>query len=248
MGLKQRLDNGHVLLGTLLSLPSPEIAEINSHLGFDWLFLDLEHGPHGFIEAQRIIQAVGNRTPVLTRVPELTESAIKKALDIGSEGVIVPKVNTADEARAVVRFAKYQPLGDRGVGAARAHKYGVSFNEYMAEANLETLVVVQIEHIDGVKNIDEIVKVEGIDVVFIGPYDLSGSLGVVGQVNHTLVTEAIEKVEETVRSQNLALGYFGTSPDAVLPMVEKNYQLITCGTDSDAIISYGQNILERLKP
>lgn len=246
MALKNRLTKGETVLGTLLSLPSPEVAEIYSHLAFDWLFLDLEHGAYGFLEAQRMIQAVGGRCSVLTRVPELSELSIKKALDIGSEGVIIPKVNTASEAERAVRYAKYQPIGDRGVGAARAHKYGIAFNEYIDSANDETLIVVQIEHIEGVDQIDEIVQVPGIDVIFIGPYDLSGSMGLVGQVNHPKVLEAITKVEVSAKAKGLALGYFGMTPESVKPAIEKGYRLITCGTDSGAIIEHGHKIMSGL--
>lgn len=124
MELKKRLKKGEKLLGTLLNLPSPEIAEIISMLGFDWLFIDLEHGPHGFMELQRMLQAMNSACSPLVRVPELSESNIKKVLDIGAEGVIVPKVNTAEEARLSVAYAKFPIQGIRGVGAARAHGYG----------------------------------------------------------------------------------------------------------------------------
>ena len=247
MALKNRLKKGETVMGTLLSLPSPEVAEIYSHLAFDWLFLDLEHGAYGFLEAQRMIQAVGGRCSVLTRVPELSELSIKKALDIGSEGVIIPKVNTVSEVEHAVRYAKYQPIGDRGVGAARAHKYGIAFNEYMDTANEQTLVVIQIEHIDGVNQINEIVQVPGIDVMFIGPYDLSGSMGLVGQVDHPKVLEAIAKVEVAAKAKGLALGFFGMTPKSVKPAIKNGYQLITCGTDSGAIISQAKEDITKLK-
>lgn len=247
MDLKKRLKNGETLLGTLLSLPSPEIAEIMSMVGFDWLFIDLEHGPHGFMELQRMLQAMKPECSALVRVPEVSESNIKKVLDIGAEGIIVPKVNTAEEARQIVAYAKYPTQGVRGVGAARAHGYGLSFKEYVEKANEETLVVIQIEHFESVNNINEIVEVEGVDVIFIGPYDLSASFGVAGQVEHPLVKVAIDKVEKACTKAGIPMGYFGTTPEAVKPYQQKEgYQLIACGTDSGFLIEKGKSILERL--
>lgn len=247
MDLKKRLKQGDTLIGILLSLPSPEIAEIMSMVGFDWLFIDLEHGPHGFMELQRMLQAMKPKCSALVRVPEVSESNIKKVLDIGVEGIIVPKVNSAEEAKQIVSYAKYPTQGVRGVGAARAHGYGLTFKEYVEKANEETLVVIQIEHFEGVNNINEIVEVEGIDVIFIGPYDLSASFGVAGQVEHPLVKVAIDKVEKACAKAGIPLGYFGTTHEAVKPYQQKEgYQLIACGTDSGFLIEKGKGVLREL--
>ncbi|WP_305982511.1 HpcH/HpaI aldolase family protein [Roseivirga thermotolerans] len=247
MNLKKRLQQGETLLGTLLSLPSPEIAEIMSQVGFDWLFIDLEHGPHGVLELQRTLQAMKPECSALVRVAELSEASIKKVLDTGAEGIIVPKVNSAEEAGRIVSYAKYPTQGVRGVGAARAHGYGLSFKEYVEKANEQTLVVIQIEHFEGVNHINEIVEVEGIDVVFIGPYDLSASFGVAGQVEHALVKVAIDKVEKACDKAGIPMGYFGTTPEAVKPFRQKErYQLITCGTDTGFLIEKGKSVLKEL--
>ncbi|WP_420385983.1 HpcH/HpaI aldolase family protein [Roseivirga sp.] len=248
MNLKKRLQSGDQLLGTLLSLPSPEIAEMMSQVGFDWLFIDLEHGPHGFMELQRMLQAMRSDCGALVRVPEVSESNIKKVLDIGAEGIIVPKVNSAEEAERIVSYAKYPTQGVRGVGAARAQGYGLSFQEYIEKANESTMVVIQIEHFEGVNQIHNILSVEGIDVVFIGPYDLSASLGLAGQVDHPQVREAIEKVEQACQEVSMPMGYFGTTPESVRPYQQKKgYQLITCGTDSGGLIAQAQGILKGLR-
>ncbi|MBO6659396.1 MAG: 2-dehydro-3-deoxyglucarate aldolase [Roseivirga sp.] len=245
--LRKKLDRGEKLIGTLLSLPSPEIAEIMSMVGFDWLFIDLEHGPHGFMELQRMIQAMKPNCGALVRVPEVSEANIKKVLDIGAEGIIVPKVDTAEKAKQIVSYAKYPIQGVRGVGAARAHGYGLNFKEYVERANEGTLVVIQIEHFEGVNNINEIVEVEGVDVIFIGPYDLSASFGVAGQLEHPLVKVAIEKVEEACAKAGIPMGYFGTNPEAVKPYLQnESYQLITCGTDSGFLIEKGKSVLGEL--
>lgn len=247
MNLKAKIQQGEQVLGTLISLPSPEVAELISHLDFDWLFFDMEHSVIDAAKAQTMLQAVGERLPVLCRLAELSESSIKKALDIGSAGVIIPKVNSAEEAKAAVRYAKYQPVGDRGVGAARAQAYGLSLQDYLKRANDSTIVVLQIEHIQGVENIEQIVEVDGVDVIFIGPYDLSGSLGLPGEVNHPKVLAAINRVEQVVKKKGLALGFFGMTPDAVKPAMEKGYQLITCGTEAGAIAGHMNHLLKKLK-
>ena len=121
MNFRSRLLNDELLLGTMLTLPSPEIAELMAMSGFDWLFMDMEHGLLDVVACQRMIQATAGKTACLIRVAENSEKEIKKALDIGAHGIIVPKVNSADEARAVVKYAKYAPQGQRGVGYSRAH-------------------------------------------------------------------------------------------------------------------------------
>ena len=232
MSFCKRLRNDELLLGTMLTLPSPEIAEMVSRCGFDWLFMDGEHGPLSILDWQRQIQADGGRCASILRVPSASERDIKKALDIGADGIIAPMVNDAEQARRVVGYCKYPPRGGRGVGLARAQGYGYAFAEYMASANDETAVIVQAEHIDAIDNIDEIVQVDGIDAVFIGPYDLSASMGKTGEVGDDEVVAAIERVTRACQRQGIALGYFGVDAASVRPYMERGYRLICAGTDA----------------
>ena len=164
----------------MVTLASGASAEVLASLGFDWLFIDAEHGPLETRELTEILQAVGDKTACIVRVPEAAEVPIKKALDLGAHGIIVPQVNTAEQAANVVRWARYAPEGARGVGLARAHGYGLKFREYLSAANREIAVIVQAEHARAVENIDAIVRVPGVDAVLLGPYDLSASLGKMG--------------------------------------------------------------------
>lgn len=246
LSLKERLAH-EAVYGTILSLPSPEIAEVMALAGFDWLFIDLEHGAMGVLECQRMIQAVGDKAECLVRLPELTESAVKKVLDVGAGGIIVPKVNTAEEAQNAVAFSKYPPQGQRGVGATRAHGYGIHFKDYVDRANEDLMVVIQIEHIDGVRNIDSIVEVRGVDVIFIGPYDLSASMGLMGQLDHPEVLEAISKVEKVCADKGMYMGYFGMTPESVQPYIDKGYKLITCGTDAGFLVDGATKTLSGLR-
>ncbi len=247
MNFTQRLRQNDLLLGTMLTLPSPELAEIISSCGYDWLFMDGEHGNLSTLDWQRMLQAVAGRSSAIIRVATNSEREIKKILDIGADGIIAPQVNTADEARHVVACCKYPPQGIRGVGLARAQGYGRSFADYMETANDSIAVIVQAEHIDAVNNIEQIVEVDGIDAVFIGPYDLSASMGLMGQVDHPEVVEAIDRIGRACQQRDISLGYFGTTAESVQDYVRKGYHLICAGTDAGFVVGGAEDTLEKLR-
>jgi 2-dehydro-3-deoxyglucarate aldolase len=247
MNFTQRLRQNDLLLGTMLTLPSPELAEMISSCGYDWLFMDGEHGSLSTLDWQRMLQAVAGRSAAIIRVATNSEREIKKILDIGADGIIAPQVNTADEARHVVACCKYPPQGIRGVGLARAQGYGRSFADYMETANDSIAVIVQAEHIDAVNNIDQIVEVDGIDAVFIGPYDLSASMGLMGQVDHPEVVEAIDRVGRACQQRDISLGYFGTTAESVQGYVRKGYHLICAGTDAGFVSAGAEQTLKKLR-
>lgn len=228
---RKRLLRGDKLLGTMVTLPTPSTAEILADAGFDWLFIDGEHGPLSTSDILGILQAVGHRVACIVRVPICDEAEIKKVLDLGAQGVIVPQVNTADQAADVVRFARYAPAGSRGVGLARAHGYGFRFAEYVLSANDDVVVVVQAEHKTAVENIESIVRVPGVDCVLLGPYDLSASYGKMGQITDPEVTAGIDAVTVACQIAKIPLGYFGVSADAVKPYADQGYTLLVAGVD-----------------
>ena len=172
-----KLARRHLLVGTIITLPTPAIAEIFSSAGFDWLFVDLEHSAMSIKDVEIILQTATPRTPCVVRVPSNDGVWIKKALDIGAAGIILPNVCTTEEAERAVQLCKYPPEGARSVGIARAQGYGDKFQEYVSSANDDIAVIIQVEHIDAVENIQNLIKVPGIDSLFIGPYDLSASGG-----------------------------------------------------------------------
>jgi 2-dehydro-3-deoxyglucarate aldolase len=226
----ERLRRGELLIGTIVTLESPSVSELLSETGYDWLFIDTEHAPLTLRDAQTLIQA--SRIPCLIRVADDAESTIKKALDTGAHGIVVPQVNSAEQAERIVQWAKYPPMGKRGVGLVRAQGYGFSFREYVYNANEETVVVVQIEHKDAVENIDAITAVPGVDAVFVGPYDLSGSLDLIGQLTHPGVTAAIDRVTEACRDNNRRFGIYADTSGAAKEYVAKGYTLIAVGIDT----------------
>ena len=201
----------------------------------------------GPAQLQLIMQGAGREMPCLIRLPSSGEVAIKKALDSGAAGIIVPQINSAQAAEAVVQMAKYAPDGQRGVGVGRAHGYGQHFQEYVSTANEETTVVVQAEHIEAVRNIDEIAAVPGIDAVLVGPYDLSASLGKLGQVNDPEVRTAIDRVTDACLQRGVKLGIFGMTAGAVKPYIEAGYTLIVAGIDTALLGQAAGKLLAQIR-
>ena len=230
--LKARIQRGELLTGSIMTLPSPEIAEILKQNGFDWIFIDLEHSVMDMKDAMCIMQAVEPNLHCVIRIPALDEVWIKRALDIGAMGIIIPQIQTAEEALRAVRLCKYPPTGIRSVGIARAQGYGMSFADYVAEANEQIAIILQIEHIRGVENIKEILKVDGISAIFVGPYDLSASMDKTGQIDDDVVQNAIAVVTDSARKASVPLGTFCASPEAVKPYIEDGYKLIAVGIDT----------------
>ena len=243
---RSRLKAGETLLGTLIGMPSSEATEIMANLGFDWLFIDMEHGAFDPLTAQRMLQAAGP-CPCVIRVPGIDEVSIKKAWDVGASGLIIPQVNTAAEAKRVVELCKYPPLGRRGIGPARSNGYGYDLAKAIAEANNETAVIVQAEHFEAVENIAEIVAVSGVDAILIGPFDLSTSMGKVGQLQDAEVAGAINKVREACQAVGMPVGIFGVGAEAVLPYMEQGFSLIVAGADVIFLSQMGQATLEKLR-
>ena len=242
----ERLRRGDLLLGTLVSLPSPEVSEILAHAGIDWLFIDAEHGAFNPQQAQGMLQAAGE-CPCVIRVPSDDEVWIKKALDIGAAGIIVPQVHTADQAQQIVRACKYSPAGTRGVGIGRAHRYGMEFEHYIKNANRQTAIIVQAESKQAVDNIVAIAAVKGVDAIFIGPYDLSASLNRIGRVTDPKVIRAIDRVIKACKATGVRLGYFGVSAEAVKPCIRKGFTLITAGMDALFVTKSATEMLASLR-
>ena len=232
---RQKLKEGKPLIGTLQALNSPEVTEMLVAAGFDWLWVDLEHSTIDGEGAQRILQAAGSNCPCVLRVPSGDQVWIKKLLDIGPAGVIIPLVRSAREAARIVQFCRYPPEGTRSVGLSRAHGYGMRFSEYLANANQNVAVIMQIE---------DIVKVPGIDALMIGPYDLSGTMGKIGQVDHPEVQAQVERVRQVCLDTGMPLGIFTTNPEDAKPLIKKGYTLIAVGIDT---IFLGQSLEQALK-
>ena len=191
----------NVSLGSWITLAHPAIAEIMASAGFDWLAVDLEHSVITIREAEEIIRIIDLKgLAPFVRLSSNNSEQIKRVMDAGAHGVIVPMVNSEREAQAAVNAVKYPPIGQRSFGLARAQKYGRGFDEYLQWQEENSVVVVQIEHIDAVNNLENILSVPGVDGYFVGPYDLTGSLGVPGEFEHPKYTQAMEHIQQVGRS------------------------------------------------
>jgi len=197
MSLKTKLHAGKLTVGSWITLAHPAIAEIMAKAGFDWLTVDLEHSVITIREAEDLIRVIDlcNVAP-LVRLSANDPVQIKRVMDAGAHGIIVPMVNKREEAVAAVHAVYYPPNGGRGVGLARAQGYGTSFQQYHEWLEHKALVIVQVEHIDAVNNLADILSVPGIDGYFIGPYDLSASMGLAGKFDHPDMIAAVEKIKQ----------------------------------------------------
>jgi len=220
--------------------------------GFDFLVLDAEHSPINAPQAQAIFQAIraGNPDCVpMVRLAGNIFSETKRFLDAGAFGIIAPLINSADQARELVRSAKYPPLGDRSIGFGRSHGYGFKFDEYMESANEEIYVCVQIEHIKAVENLDEILAVTGIDAAFIGPYDLTSSMGITAHFEHPDYLEAVETIIRKCNEYSVSPGIhvIQPDPDEVLGRIELGFKMIGYSLDITMIGSASRHGLNRIK-
>lgn len=238
--LKDKIESGKPAIGSWLQIPAPSIAEIAAQQGLDWLAVDMEHTEIGYETLTDIFRGLnGSGTSPFVRVRSNDALDIRRALDIGAEGIIVPLVHTAEEAKKAVSYCKYPPEGIRGYAFCRANDWGDDFDGYVKTANDRTMVFVMAESREAVENIDEILNVSGIDGVFIGPYDMSASYGVVGQTDHPLVRAGCDMVLEACKAHDKIAGIHMVTPDeiAVWQNIKKGFRLIAVGIDTLFLIN-----------
>ena len=222
-------------IGSWLTLNHFSIAEIMAEAGFDWLCVDLEHSVTDYFEAQQLIATIQSKgLKSYVRVGENNPLIIKRVLDAGADGIIVPSVDSKQEAIEAVRSVKYPPKGRRGVGLARAQKYGFGFDEYRDGKAKEISLIAQIEHINAINELEEIINVEGIDGTFIGPYDLSGSMGKPGRYNDKDVQQALERYEKIAMKYDKLIGFHVIEPDfnLITEKINKGYNFIAFSLDT----------------
>lgn len=216
--IKQKISVGEKVIGSFLNLETPSAAEILGLIGYDFIIIDTEHGPGGTESAQNIIRAALLRdvTPMI-RVKQLDRSSIMKMIDIGAEGLLIPFVKSAAEVRQIVQYAKYPPVGEKGYGYCRKIGYGLEdgtseLEPFFAWANKNTLVFPQCETVPCLEHIEEIAAIDGIDGIFVGPFDLSVSMGIPGQSDHPDFIAAIKRVLKACKQSGKASMIFSTDP------------------------------------
>ena len=250
MSLKSRLSRSELTIGSWVTLGHPSIAEIMAAAGFDWLVLDMEHSVLELSEVQSIIQVLdAKQCPAIVRLTSNHPDQIKRVMDAGATGVMVPMIKSAADAKAAVDGVYYPPRGQRGVGLARAQGYGNSFQAYRQWLDENAVIVVMIEHVDAVKAIDSILAVPGIDAYIIGPYDLSGSMGRPGDLNHPDVQAAIAQVLEAGRRANKPGGIHVIEPDleALQQRIQAGFNFLGYGLDIRILDSICRTHLQSIR-
>jgi len=254
MSLKSKLKNNQLTLGSWIMMNDPMSVEVMALAGFEWLVVDIEHTSIDLHNAENLIRTIQSKNiKALVRVSKNEEVIIKKVLDMGADGIIVPMVNSKEDAIQAVNYAKYPPQGKRGVGLYRASGYGTKFEEYKKWVNEELVIIAQIEHIDAVNNIDEILKVEGIDGSIIGPYDLSGSMGYPGEFEREDVKDAVQKVLDKCKEYSIPSGFHvvDTNPEKLQAKIDQGCTFLAYGIDyffmRDAAVSGMENLKLRIE-
>ena len=240
---RRRLAAGEPSIGTWLSLPSPEAAEFLGRLPFDWLTIDAEHSAVDIRTMAQMFSAIASGgTAPMVRIPWNTPETFKRVLDAGAWGIVVPMVNTREEAEQAVEATRYYPLGRRSVGGGR---HALSFNTggktYYENANDNILLVLQIEHIEGVENVDEIFSVPGFDACFIGPNDLAASmglgLGVPLESDEPRLVEAIKAVRESAVRHGIAPGIHTSGPEGLNQRLAEGFRYCALASELRFMLS-----------
>lgn len=245
---KRTLEAGEYPVGNWLSIGHPAVAEVSSALEFDFVLVDTEHTTMSLETVEHISRAIDAKeapTEAIIRVPRNDPSRIKRVLDIGVAGVMVPMIESADEAEQLVDAVRYPPEGIRGIASGRAAEYGMDFVEYVADANGSIVTIAQIESRAGLESVDEIAAVDGIDALFVGPADLSGALGVFGQWDAPELQDAIDRVVRAGDRHGTPVGTFTASQDLIEDRVEAGFDFLIVGKDTAYLADSSRAAKER---
>ncbi len=248
--LQNSLKEGKTVVGPFCKLQDPAIAEIAALSGFDFIIIDMEHGPYSVESVQNMVRAAEARgiTPVV-RVTENSETLILRILDIGVRCIQVPQICSKQDADKLVKAIKFYPKGERGMCRyVRAAEYtNIGPTDHFGKANDSVISIIHIEGMEGINNLSEIVKVEGIDVIFLGPYDLSQSCGVPGEVDHPKVVNAMKEAVEVAKKHGKAVGTFTESPEKAKMWKGIGVQYISYAVDVGLIMNAFKDITSKLK-
>lgn len=250
--MRERIRSSQVVVGSWLCSGSPVVAELMAANGLDFLCVDAEHSAVDLPATQALFQAIrsGNRECApLVRLHGVDYALVKRYMDAGARGVVAPLVCRREDAETLIKAVKYPPLGERGVGFCRANEYGLRLQEEFDRANEETLVVVQIEHIKAVENIDEILSVEGVDAAFVGPFDLSASMGITAQFTHPDYLEAKKRILAACQRHGVAPGIHVVQPDVaqLAEAVEQGFKLIAYSLDITILNDHLKGALPKIE-
>jgi len=247
--LKTRLSGGEVVYGCWLNSGSPLNAEIVGKAGFDWVVIDLEHGVGTENNLLHQLQAlIGSPTVPIVRVEALVRQRVSRVLDLGAEGILFPQIQNSQEALQAVSFMRYPPHGIRGMAyMTRAAEFGQKFNDYYAGYMENTIGIIQIETLQSLDYLDDIASIDGVDVLFVGPADLSLALGIFRQFDHPKYIDALKMVQEAAVKAGKTTGILMSSPTDFEKYHGLGYQMLGCGSDSVFVSQGALNMVRELK-
>ncbi len=246
--LKKRLQQGETLNGCWLNLGSPLTAEIVGLSGFDWVLIDLEHGAGTEKDVLAQLQALESTpTAAFVRVESSDSARISRVLDMGAAGVMCPKVNNANEAKKVINGLHYPPFGNRGVAKmVRATGFGQNFQAYYDASKESLLGIIQIETVEALNHLDEIAALEGVDVLFIGPADLSMELGIFGQFDNPIFVNALQRIILAAQKAGKSTGILFFNPDDYQKYHDMGIRFIACGADATFVADGARAMAKKL--
>ena len=243
--LKNKFKNRAALFAGWTSLGHPQVTEMLVSSGVDFIGIDIEHSTISQEQSQRVIAAChAHDVSCLPRVASHNPEAIKRLLDSGADGVIVPTVETSEQVEKIIKWIKYPPTGKRGYGIARAQGYGHDFQEYTSQWNESSILIIQIESISAVENIEQLLKFDEVDGAMVGPYDISGSLGIPGEINHESVKIAGKKVVEACKKYGKSCGTQDIEPtsDSLKTAFNAGFNFIVLASDIFILWKWGERM------
>ncbi len=246
--LKQRIQAGETVHGTWINMGSAVSAEMMGGAGFDWVLIDLEHGASSEADLLPQLQALGSSpsTP-LVRVESFQAPRVKRALDAGVQGLMFPQIQDADEAREAIANMYYPPKGKRGLAKMiRATQYGTEFDSYRKQANEHLIGIIQIETLGALRQLDEIAQIEGVDVLFLGPADLSLALGIFGQWEHPDFVAAVKAISQAALKAGKAAGVLFLDPAQYEFYYQQGFRFLACGADMSFVQQGAQTMVRQL--
>lgn len=243
--VKRKLARGEIAAGAWISSGSPNSLDLLRNFAFDWFVFDMEHSPISIETVSHMVQVLnGSEATPLVRVSLIDQGLFKSALDSGAQGLVVPLVNTVEEAERAVRFCKYPPRGIRGVAGSKASDYGLTLGKYIRNANDETMLIAQIETPQAVEEIKGIAAVDGVDVAFVGPSDLTMTLGLLDDRANPRVVEAMMKVVKACDDAGKVAGVMATTIEEATLAVQRGFRFISLASDMKYITMGAQSFLE----
>ena len=242
--------NRNISIGSWITLNHFSIVEIMADAGFDWLCVDLEHSVIDYYDVEILIATIQSKgIKAFVRVGQNDDLIIKRVLDAGAEGIIIPMINSENDALKAIKSVRYPPKGNRGVGLARAQNYGFGFSDYVNKTIDEITVIVQIEHVDAIKNLSDILSVDGIDGSIVGPYDLSGSLGKPGNYEDDEVKLLLKEYEKVSKKYDKPFGFHVVLPDHKLlnEKIKSGYSFIGFSLDTLFLGTMARNEMKKIR-